>query len=110
MKLKQWMNLVLVGCSVLTLAACSSSHKPKNNQYAVNDANAAYGARASGLGGDSEFGDQAGGKVLAKRVYYFDFDSNVIHDDDKPAINANGNYLAAHGNSQVLLEGHTDPR
>jgi peptidoglycan-associated lipoprotein len=117
MNLKKWIKVILVSSSIITLAACSSAHK-NQDQSAVNEANAAYssndGAQASGLGDESGFGDQANGngreKLLAKRVYYFDFDSNVVHDEDKPAIIANANYLAAHPKAKILLEGHTDPR
>ncbi|VVC75302.1 Peptidoglycan-associated lipoprotein [Aquicella siphonis] len=113
MEIKKWMQMVLVGCSVLTLAACSSHKKP--DQSAIDAANAAYsngGAHASGLGHESGFGDRANGgeRLLSNRVYYFDYDSNIVHDDDKPAILANANYLLSHPGSKVMLEGHTDPR
>lgn len=111
MKLKQWMKVILVGGAVLMLAACSSGRKPHDTS-AVDDANSAYSdAEAAGLGDDSNFNDRAGGtKSASNRVYYFDYDSNVVRDEDKPAINANANKLAANHNSKVLLEGHTDPR
>lgn len=110
MKLKKWINLVFVGGSILMLAACSSKHK-NPDQMAINDANSAYGAQTASIDDGSDFGDRAGGRHLASgKVYYFDFDSNVIHDSDKPAIAANASYLATHGNQKVTLEGHTDPR
>lgn len=117
MKLKKWLQPILIVGSILTLAACSSTHK--KDQSAINDANAAYSsndAQASGLGEESRFGDQASahgegsGRSLSKRVYYFDYDSNMVKEGDKPAIDANGNYLSAHAQAKVLLEGHTDPR
>jgi peptidoglycan-associated lipoprotein len=115
MKLSKWIQILVIGSSVIGLAACSSYKK--QDQHAVRAANAAYsgqdGARGSGLGYESGFGDHANGqkeRLLSKRVYYFDFDSNVIHDSDKPAIMANANYLASHSNVTVRLEGHTDPR
>lgn len=111
-KLNQWMKVVLIATSVFTLAACSSARK-SHDDAAVNDENASsnVSAQTSGAGDDSSFGDQAGGKrQLAKRTYYFDFDSNVVHSTDKPAIGTNANYLTAHTGTKVLLEGHTDPR
>lgn len=111
MKSNKWIQLGLVACSILMLSACS--HK-NANQSDVNAANAAYGqngAESSGMGNESEFGDQAGGRRgLSNRVYYFDYDSNVVHDADKAAINANANYLTSHAGAKVMLEGHTDPR
>lgn len=114
MKIKQWIKIILVASSILALTACS--HK-RTQDMSVNDANAAYSdngeAQSSGLGESSGFGDQASAgsqSELAKRTYYFDFDSDVIHDSDRPALNANANYLMAHPKVRVLLEGHTDPR
>src|SRR5262245_4171123 len=112
MKLNKWIQVILVGCSIVALTACSS-HK-RQDQAAINEANAAYrhgGAHTAGLGSESGFGDRAGKeRLLSKRVYYFDFDSNVVHDEDKPAVIANANYLVGHSKVKVMLEGHTDPR
>ena len=112
-KLKQWTRIILVGSSIVALAACSSAHKRDQDQSAVNEANAAYGggAQSSGLGSESSFGDQAGGQSASnKRVYYFDFDSNVVRDGDKSSIAANADYLLSHPHTKVMLEGNTDPR
>lgn len=104
------------------LVGCHSMRKVQN-QSAVNDANAAYthpparvaeaGARPSGLGEEARFGEQMNDRkkqFAANKIYYFDFDSNVVHDEDKPAIASNAGRLAANPKMKVLLEGHTDPR
>lgn len=116
MKLKKWIQIVLVSSSVLTLAACSSTHKYRDGG-AVDDANAAYSdAQSNGAGEESGFGDDQTGGSSRKRmasnhkVYYFDYDSNVVHDADKPAIASNASYLSSNPNKKVMLEGHTDPR
>src|SRR5690348_15745892 len=118
MTLKKSIQLIVIGSSVVTLAACSSAHKYRDTA-AINDANSAYSdnAQASGAGDESSFGDdQANGgtKRLSSndghRTYYFDYDSNVVHDSDKPAINANAQKLASSTKNKALLEGHTDPR
>jgi peptidoglycan-associated lipoprotein len=113
MKLNQWAQIILVGCSVLTLAACSSTHKNRDGT-AINDANANYSdAQSTGLGDDSNFGDQANGgrKTVAtnKRTYYFDYDSNVVRTDDRTAIVSNATKISQ-AQAKVMLEGHTDPR
>lgn len=112
MMFKKAIQFFLVTVAVMLLMSCSSTRK--HDDAAVNDANAAYqqnDAQSSGLGEESSFGDQAGGdQLLSKRVFYFDFDSNVVHDEDKPAIAANADYLVAHSNVRIVLEGHTDPR
>jgi peptidoglycan-associated lipoprotein len=112
MKANKWMKVGLVACGILMLTACS--HK-RAGQTDINAANAAYGngaADASGLGNESEFGDQAGGgrRGLSNRVYYFDYDSTSVRSDDRAAILANAKYIMSHSNAQVMLEGHTDPR
>lgn len=109
MKMKKWLQVAFAAGSMMALAACSSTHK-NADQMAINDANSAYGAHASGVDDGAEFGDQAGGTMASKRVYYFDFDSNAIHDEDRPAIAANGNYLASRQSAKATVEGHTDPR
>lgn len=110
--LKKWIKVILVSSAVISLAACSSKHKGAADNSAVNDANAAYNAQASGLGEESSFGDQAGGgrRSLSNRVYYFEYDNDVVHDEDRPAIDANADYLMAHSGAKVMLEGHADPR
>lgn len=115
MKLTTIAKVIVIGCSILALSACSTT-KHNTNGYdasAMNDMNTATGARSSGLGQGQHYGDQDGGasrQGLAKRTYYFDFNSYVVRDEDKPAILANADYLVAHPRATIILEGHTDPR
>ena len=79
MKLKTIAQMVMVGCSILALTACSSAKKGNTGYYdatGMNQMNTSDGARASGIGQNDSYGDQggAGGRGLAKRTYYFDFD------------------------------------
>ena len=113
MRLGKWVQFAMISSCVISLGACSL-HK-KQNQADINQANAAYAdngsAESSGIGRQTSFTEQVSGEqMLSKHTYYFDFNSNVIHEADKPAILANADYLAAHQNKQILLEGHTDPR
>lgn len=112
-------HLVIISLMISTiLLTTSCTYKRGTNPAAINDANAALtgggGAHASGIGEETRFGDQAGGGMVAarhgKRVYYFDFDSNIVHEEDKVALGGNASYLRSHPNISVLLEGHTDPR
>lgn len=48
------------------------------------------------------------GSLLAKRVVYFDYDSNVIKDEFTPVLEAHASYLTSHPNTKIILEGHTD--
>lgn len=110
MKLRPWMKVIVVGACVVTLAACSTGRK--KGQGGMNDDMASNEASASGLGDETRFGDDANGSkhVAANgRVYYFDYDSNVVRDDDKPAIASNSSKIASNS-ANAMLEGHTDPR
>ena len=117
MNLKKWIKLAAMSGTMVLLTACSSMHK-NHDDTALNDANASYdngAAQTAALGDDSNnYGDQAGMTKHAQnsnsRVYYFDFDSDAVHAQDKPAIVANATYLNNHAGSKTLLEGHTDPR
>jgi peptidoglycan-associated lipoprotein len=109
--LKPWIKVILVGVTIVTLTACSTGRK--RGQDAVNGENQAYSdATSSGVGDETRFGDQAGGnKQLGAngRVYYFDYDSNAVHEADMPAIEHNANKLAS-TSASAMVEGHTDPR
>lgn len=120
MRLSQWTKIALTCSMIITLAACHHNRRgsmPYYDRAAIDHANGAYrahkprGPEALALGQEGRFGEQSmSDKILAKRVYYFDFDSPVVHDQDKPAIFANADYLLTHPKSQIILEGHTDPR
>ncbi len=116
MKLKIIAQIVMVGCSVLALSACSSAKKGNTGYYdstGMNSMNTADGARTSGIGQGENYGDEGGvgGRGgLAKRTYYFDFNKYDVREEDKPAVLANADALVAHPQSKITLEGHTDPR
>ncbi|MCH9697196.1 MAG: peptidoglycan-associated lipoprotein Pal [Gammaproteobacteria bacterium] len=48
------------------------------------------------------------GEPLSVRIFYFDFDSSQVKPKDYSAINAHADYLIAHPDSRISLEGHTD--
>lgn len=113
---KQFSMMAVMLIFTITLSAC---HKRGPDLRAIQQANEAYNpheyeqqaALSSGIGEDGQFADGTHRKqLLSKRVYYFDFDSNIVHSEDRPAIVANAEYLINHPNSKILLEGHTDPR
>jgi peptidoglycan-associated lipoprotein len=71
------------------------------------------GATALGISeGTTYQGDPLADPVspLANRVFYFEFDSSAIQEDDRPFVEAHGSYLAKHPDVTVTLEGHTDER
>lgn len=48
--------------------------------------------------------------ILAKREAFFDFDKSIIKADDKPAIQAHGQYLGGRPDRSVTVEGNCDER
>ncbi|EKD53885.1 MAG: Peptidoglycan-associated lipoprotein [uncultured bacterium] len=115
MKLKKLLCVIGVGC-IIALSACSTT---KKNKYAGSGDDSrmmtadAGGAHSSGLGENTSYGGQGAGTrspLVAQRTYYFDFDKSDVHEEDKPAILANADYLVAHPHTKIILEGHTDPR
>lgn len=51
-----------------------------------------------------------GAPLLAKRVVYFDYDSNQPKAEDQEVITAHARYLASNPNARVTVEGHADER
>lgn len=113
MKLKKLAQVIIVSCGFLALGACSTAGTGSHGYgsgASVSDANA-EGVRASGIGDSENFGGNSGGRgAHNNRTYYFDYDSPIVHEDDKPAIFTNAHYLVTHTNARVIVEGHTDPR
>lgn len=50
------------------------------------------------------------GSALAKRSVYFPFDVDAIQENDKPTIQAHGEYLGSHPDRKVRAEGNADER
>jgi peptidoglycan-associated lipoprotein len=111
MKLKQLATVLLISCTVLALSACASKKHGNYNDTGVSDAD---GAQAAGIGEGENFGgaggNMGGPQSSRKNTYYFDFNRSDVREEDKPGIFANANYLIAHSNKRVIVEGHTDPR
>lgn len=48
--------------------------------------------------------------ALANRSVYFDFDSYVVKNEFKPAVEAHGKYLVSKKDRKILIQGNTDER
>lgn len=48
--------------------------------------------------------------TLVKRSVYFDFDRAVVHDTDRPVIEAHARYLSSSRSAKVRIEGNCDER
>jgi len=111
--------------AVLTVAACclnSCSTTKSADNAAIGTSNES-GAHAKGIGDQMSFGNKdknRSGLTAADRanrlkpsydqVYYFGFDQYDVQQDDVPSIEVQANYLTAHSNARVRLEGHADER
>ncbi|MDP1574784.1 MAG: OmpA family protein [Coxiellaceae bacterium] len=97
--------LAVTAVSLVSLTACSK--KPVAN----DDAN--YGSDGSQSYGMNSNND--GFKVNAMtapsdQTYYFGFNDSGMRPEDTRALNIQANYLAAHSNAKIRLEGNTDNR
>lgn len=117
MTLKKLALATMICCSILSLAACSSKRNccTPSSPCAPMDPCMVSGAESCGADSGPCFDGGNNGsltpeQLCAKRTYYFDFDSNVIHPEDQAAICANAAKIAANPCIHVLLAGHTDPR
>lgn len=63
-------------------------------------------ADGSGFAGSSMSQEE----LLKIHTYYFAYDSATVSDETKPAVIAEGQYLASHPDEHILLAGNTDNR
>lgn len=113
MQIKKLVQIVLVVTSIVALGACKAPNRAGQDQYGPGAGGDAMsgGAEAMGAGQGSHFGDGGRtGRNAARNTYYFDFDRSDVRSEDKPGIYANADYLVAHSNARIIVEGHTDPR
>jgi peptidoglycan-associated lipoprotein len=117
---------------VLLLSACSSTgDTPATVEdrtggttasgKTAGDGKPAGGAETSGLGDAAVKGSALDGSgsgdprkdpasPLSKRSVYFDFDSFVVKDEFRPALEAHAAYLLSRRDAKVVLQGNTDER
>lgn len=124
MKTVQIISYFVVGVVAISLAGCSYN-KQKNFRTTLGD----YGNGGLVIDGAESYalshnsGYNAGqvrrnrnGEVInpmvapANQTYYFDLDSNMIHQGNYKALELQANYLASHPKAAIRLEGNTDNR
>lgn len=110
MKILKQLGVVLF--SLMLLSACGSA--PTKDDAAAK-AKAEAEAQLEGKGADMDGGvtsmsldDPA--SPLSKRVIYFDYNSSTLSDEGRELIDLHAEYLSAHPETMVVLEGHTDER
>ncbi len=112
MQLKPFIRAILLGTSLCLLTSCAAWRSgQQDTASSIVDGNSVASAQPTGLGDDSSVeGTALADQDLTKRTYYFNFDRSDIRDEDRPAIEANAQYLVTHQDAKALIEGHTDPR
>ncbi len=113
-------SLLAVSAVLLGLSGCGTMSNPLGTLPDVKPDVQDESARASALGGTAgmrsyrldasagELMDDAG--LPLTRVFYFDFDSDVLRAGDLNALRAHGAYAATHPSVKLRLEGHADER
>lgn len=113
MQVKNWLKLGLIAMSFAALVGCSSTHKGTGVSGA--EGMGADGAYGTGVGQDASFSgeetfDQATTRAPYNQTYHFDYDKSDVRPEYMPSVNAQAQYLVAHPDARVLIEGHTDSR
>ncbi len=100
---------------IIALAGCASHPKSAATQTPVAGSSASTtGAQGTGIGPGSAMGGtqpQAGPQsAYDNRVIYFDTNQSVIKPEFFSVLKAQAEYLNAHPNQKVMLEGYCDER
>jgi peptidoglycan-associated lipoprotein len=109
-------TMMLYGCPKSADVSSTPEVQPQKVEQApakpAEDAAATAAAEAARKKEDEErAAKEAAAKAAAGlRPIYFDFDRAVIRDDAKPILKANAEYLKAHPNAKVRIEGNCDER
>ena|SRR3990167_7657930 len=103
------MSVVLLAVSsMLLLNACSK--KPAAGSESGSDGSQTYGMNSSGYGTDSDGFKINSMKAPSNQTYYFAFNKSDFRPQDMKALLIQANYIAAHADARVRLEGNTDNR
>ncbi len=129
MKISKLLMAILVAFFVLT--GCSEDEATEGlNNAGQNAASGINDASTSGLNSGSTLSGMAGSgytgvtgnnaflgpefsdpnNPLSRSTIYFVYDSSDVQPDFIPVINAHAQYLVAHPNQKLTLEGHADER
>jgi peptidoglycan-associated lipoprotein len=119
MKLVKILNYSVVALAVFAITACSTTSKVKGSSLGANgldDQSAQSYALKQNSGYTGQIRRNQDGEIMnsltapSDQTYYFAFDSNVLKLSDNDAVIAQANYLSAHPDVKVRLEGNTDNR
>lgn len=102
----------VVAFGAVLLSACSStpiSDTSANTQKSAPTASTADARSVAPVNVVSDpLNDPKG--VLAKRSVYFDYDSYLVKQDDKPVLENHAKYLSSNKGRKIVVQGNTDER
>ena len=113
------MRYFIILSVVVTLAGCnlgplkkrggkSTDNQQQDNQYRTGGEDSASKFTSGGSLEVSSLNDP--NSPLSQRVLYFELDSSQISDADRDIITVHAEFLAAHSEISIVLEGHADER
>jgi peptidoglycan-associated lipoprotein len=116
--MKKMLSIACLCAAAALLAGCpkkaTTVEPPTAGSQVPGSGNASgNGASTSGvpLGGEGANGVQgAGPGAEVARIIYFDFDKSDIKPEFAPIVQANAQFLVAHPEAKLKLEGNTDER
>jgi peptidoglycan-associated lipoprotein len=104
--------IAIAASSMLLLTSCSK--KPtasESGSGSGSDSSQTYGMNSSGYGSTNSDGFKVNSlKAPSNQTYYFALNSSDVRQSDMKALMIQSNYIAAHPNARVRLEGNTDDR
>lgn len=111
--MRPFMTHAVLLFSAVSMAACSSvslnNKKPPVEERGVTPSSAARTVETVTAAPTVDpLADQNG--ILAKRSVYFDYDSYVVKDQYASILSAHAQYLIAHKDRKITIQGNTDER
>lgn len=101
--------IAIAASSMLLLASCSKKPSADNQSGSGSDSSQTYGVNSNGYGANGGFKVNSL-KAPSNQTYYFALNSSDVRSSDLKALTIQSNYIAAHANARVRLEGNTDNR
>lgn len=115
--MKQVKLKLIVGALAVALSGCVSVPVDENTHGGAyggaGNGQASMGVQTSGIGADGSryfLGSNFTTRAPSNQSFFYNFDSNQVHQEYMPAIYAQAAYLVGHPDARVRLEGHTDSR
>ncbi len=111
--MKLAIRTTLIAASLVVLGACSQGVKLDDKAPVVdNTGTPATGADPNAVARveTSTTNLDAIARELAKKSVYFDYDSYIVKDEFRPAVEGNGKYLNTNRGRKVIIQGNADER